>query len=184
MHLIAATVLAAASVACASPSQSTAPPSAPEGAGPSSPSTEATASVGNGGDQGCKASSTLKLSDLPEAGLEGALLLHPGDAACLERRAGAVASVASAAKDSAHLALRVRTREGTTVLEVHNGFPVAAQYRALMQVEGTGGWQETSIVPVLPGLSGFETWPHPIGALALFEFQFAAEGSETGSERI
>jgi hypothetical protein len=70
-----------------------------------------------------------------------------------------------------------------TVLEVHNGFRVAVQYRALLQVKGTAGWQETSIVPVLPGLSGFETWPHPIGALALFEFQFAAEGSETGSDR-
>jgi hypothetical protein len=109
---------------------------------------------------------------LTEAGLEDALLLHPGDVACLEHHAGAVAPVPAAAKDSQHLRLRMLAREGMTLLEVHNGFPKAVQYRALMQVEGTAGWQETSIVPVPPGLSNFETWPHPIGALALFEFQF------------
>lgn len=171
MHRIVATLLAVSSVACAS-----SPP--PESAAPPAASTDSSASAADVKDRACQTSSGLALSDLPEAGLEGALVLQPEDVACLERRGSAIAVVAVAAKDAPHLAVRLGTREGTTLLELHNGYPVTVHYRALLQVEGTAGWQETSIVAVRPGLSGFETWPHPIGALALFEFQFAAQESD------
>ena len=48
-----------------------------------------------------------------------------------------------------------------------NGTRSALRYRARIQVPGNSSWQETSIMPVAPGLLGYETWPHPIDALAV-----------------
>jgi hypothetical protein len=172
MQRINATVLAATFLGCAASSPSNVPQT-PEAAARRAPHPEAEANSAS--EKDCTASGEVVISDLPEVGLEGALVLHRGDVACLEAHAGAVAAVPAAAKDSEHLAIRVLTLEEMDLLEVHNAFPVTLQYRALLQVEGTAGWQETSIAPVLPGLSSFETWPQPIGALVLFDFQFAEE---------
>lgn len=174
MLRIAATILAAASLGCAASSHSGVLQT-PEAAARRAAEREAEANSASGGEKDCKASSQVAISDLPEVGLEGALVLYRGDVACLELQAGAVVAVPAAGQDSEHLAIRVLTLEEVDLLEVHNGFPVTLQYRALLQVEGTAGWQETSVAPVLPGLSSFETWPQPIGALVLFDFQFAEE---------
>ncbi len=40
-----------------------------------------------------------------------------------------------------------------------------------MRVPGNPTWQETSVVPVMPGLFGLEDWPHPIEAIAVFAVQ-------------
>jgi len=44
---------------------------------------------------------------------------------------------------------------------------------AFMTVPGRKGIYKTSTVPVRPGLSSYESWPHPIVQLALTNFRFA-----------
>ena len=44
---------------------------------------------------------------------------------------------------------------------------------ALMTVPGKKGIYKTSILPVGPGLSNFESWPHPIVQLALRNFHLS-----------
>jgi len=44
---------------------------------------------------------------------------------------------------------------------------------ALMTLPGKKGVYKTSILPVGPGLSNFESWPHPIVQLALRNFHFS-----------
>ena len=48
---------------------------------------------------------------------------------------------------------------------------------ALMTVPESKGILKTSIVPVEPGLSDFESWPHPIVQLVLRNFRFSEKGS-------
>ncbi|PTY02221.1 hypothetical protein DB347_24430 [Opitutaceae bacterium EW11] len=45
---------------------------------------------------------------------------------------------------------------------------------ALMTVPGKTGIYRTSILPLQPKLSNFESWPHPIVQLALKDFSFSA----------
>ncbi len=57
------------------------------------------------------------------------------------------------------------------MIEARNGTQTRVHYRAAMQVPGNPNWQETSIMPVTAGLFGFEDWPHPVEALAVFAIQ-------------
>ncbi|WP_263373407.1 hypothetical protein [Granulicella aggregans] len=51
-------------------------------------------------------------------------------------------------------------------------------FDAMMTVPGKTGIFNTSVLPIDPGLSNFESWPHPIVQLALRNFRF----SETHSQ--
>ena len=53
------------------------------------------------------------------------------------------------------------------MLHIHNNTKHALDVDALMTVPGREGIAKTSILPVQPGQSGFESWPHPIVQLVL-----------------
>jgi hypothetical protein len=59
--------------------------------------------------------------------------------------------------------------DGTAMmmLHIHNNTEHTLDFDALMTVPGKKGIAKTSILPVQPGLSGFESWPHPIVQLVL-----------------
>jgi hypothetical protein len=46
-------------------------------------------------------------------------------------------------------------------------------FDAMMTVPGKAGILNTSVLPIDPGLSNFESWPHPIVQLALRNFRFS-----------
>ena len=49
---------------------------------------------------------------------------------------------------------------------------------ALMTIPGKSAIFKTDILPIPPGLTDYESWPHPIVQLVLRDFRFAAKGSE------
>lgn len=63
-----------------------------------------------------------------------------------------------------------RKNIGTT-LSVKNPFQKRLKYSALMYTPIGQTWTPTSIIPVYPGLIGFEMWPHAIVTLVLEEWQ-------------
>jgi hypothetical protein len=63
-----------------------------------------------------------------------------------------------------------RKNIGTT-LSVKNPFKKSLKYSALMYTPLGQTWTSTSIIPVYPGLIGFEMWPHAIVTLVLEEWE-------------
>jgi hypothetical protein len=59
------------------------------------------------------------------------------------------------------------------ILHVHNNTKQTLNLDALMTVPEKKGIAKTSILPVQPGLSGFESWPHPIVQLVLRNLRIA-----------
>jgi len=53
------------------------------------------------------------------------------------------------------------------ILKLHNKTKETLNVDALMTVPGQKGIAKTNILPIPPGLSGFESWPHPIVQLVL-----------------
>jgi len=53
------------------------------------------------------------------------------------------------------------------LLKLHNKTKETLNVDALMTVPGQKGIAKTNILPISPGLSGFESWPHPIVQLVL-----------------
>jgi hypothetical protein len=97
-----------------------------------------------------------------------AIILRLGDVVCLVPGTnGAWTTAPGATAEQPHLAMRMTLEKGTTMVMARNGTHSALRYRARMQGPGSSSWQETSIIPVGPGLLGYETWPHPIDALAV-----------------
>lgn len=56
-------------------------------------------------------------------------------------------------------------------LTIHNQTAFALKMRALMTVPGEKKAIETSILPIQPGLTDLESWPHPIVKLLLHDVQ-------------
>jgi hypothetical protein len=54
-----------------------------------------------------------------------------------------------------------------TMLTVKNPFDKELTYEAIMLTPNDDNWRSTSIIPILPNLQNFETWPHAIISLAL-----------------
>jgi hypothetical protein len=65
--------------------------------------------------------------------------------------------------------------DGTAMmmLHIHNNTKHTLNVDALMTVPGKKGIVKTSILPVRAGLSGFESWPHPIVQLVLRNIRIA-----------
>jgi len=65
--------------------------------------------------------------------------------------------------------------DGTAMmmLHIHNNAKQTLNLDALMTVPDKKGIAKTSILPVPPGLSGFESWPHPIVQLVLRNIRIA-----------
>jgi predicted acyl esterase len=59
------------------------------------------------------------------------------------------------------------------MLHIHNNTKQTLHMDALMTVPDKKGIAKTSILPVQPGLSGFESWPHPIVQLVLRNIRIA-----------
>jgi hypothetical protein len=99
-------------------------------------------------------------------------VMRPGDVACFAvDSANNVQAVPQAPANTPHISARMSVEPGMTMLIVENGMSSTLAYRALIRLPGTAEWQETSIVPVMAGLSGSELWPEPIDAIALFEMR-------------
>ena len=60
-----------------------------------------------------------------------------------------------------------------TMLHIHNNTKHTLNVDVLMTVPDRKGIAKTSILPVQPGLSGFESWPHPIVQLVLRNIRIA-----------
>ncbi|MFZ1083560.1 MAG: hypothetical protein WAN35_01195 [Terracidiphilus sp.] len=58
------------------------------------------------------------------------------------------------------------------MLVTHNGLKLRLLFDALMTIPDKKGILKTSIIPIEPGLSNFESWPHPIVQLVLRNFRF------------
>lgn len=65
----------------------------------------------------------------------------------------------------------------TMMLITQNKLKRALHFDALMTIPGKQGAFKTSIVPIMPSLSNFESWPRPIVQLALQNFRFVDTGS-------
>jgi len=57
------------------------------------------------------------------------------------------------------------------LLAIRSSLKRQLRMEALMTVPGKQGVYKTSIMPIEPGLSGFESWPHPIVQLVLRNFK-------------
>jgi hypothetical protein len=63
------------------------------------------------------------------------------------------------------------------MLEIKNNGKRRLFLDALMTVPEEKGTYKTSIVPIEPGLSSLEMWPHPIVQLVLGNFRFSAKAA-------
>jgi hypothetical protein len=68
------------------------------------------------------------------------------------------------------------------MLHIHNNTKHTLDLDALMTVPDHKGVAKTTILAVQPGLSGFETWPHPIVQLVLRNIRIAKRPQPTVPE--
>jgi hypothetical protein len=64
------------------------------------------------------------------------------------------------------------------MLVIRNKLKRRLAFDALMTVPEKKGIYETSVLPVEPNLSNFESWPHPIVQLVLRNFRFSEDGAK------
>ena len=122
--------------------------------------------------EACVASTSTAQEPIAPLDVPTNVILRPGDVACFTLdSARDVQAVPQAPANTPHISARMSVEPGMTVLFVENGTSSTLAYRALIRLPGSAEWQETSIVPVMGGLSGSETWPQPLDAIALFEMR-------------
>jgi len=63
------------------------------------------------------------------------------------------------------------------MLVTHNKLKGRLLFDALMTIPEKQGTFKTSIIPIEPGLSNYESWPHPIVQLVLRNFRFVERAS-------
>jgi hypothetical protein len=64
------------------------------------------------------------------------------------------------------------------LLVIRNRLKRRLSFDALMTVPEKKGIYGTSVLPVEPNLSNFESWPHPIVQLVLRNFRFSEDGAK------
>ena len=74
---------------------------------------------------------------------------------------------------------KLKKDEMMMMLTTRNGLKGRLLFDALMTIPGKKGIFKTSILPVEPGLSNFESWPHPIVQLVLRNFRFVENSTAT-----
>jgi hypothetical protein len=120
----------------------------------------------------CVGSMSTAQDAIESPGIPTNAILSSGDIACFAfDSAHNLQVVPQAAAGTPHISAHMTAEPDMTMLMVKNETSSTLAYRALLRLPGAGEWQETSIVPVMAGLFGAETWPHPIDAIALFEFR-------------
>jgi hypothetical protein len=73
----------------------------------------------------------------------------------------------------ANLVLSFKQEKGIMLFTIENRTKYWLTYEAGIKTPKRDGWYKTSIMPVGPRLSSFESWPAPIDELALKNFRFA-----------
>ena len=122
--------------------------------------------------EACMASASTAQSALEPPDVPTIAILRPGDVACFGFDAAHnVQAVPQATANKPHISAHMTVEPGMTVLAIKNDTSSHLAYRALIRVPGAAKWQETSIAPVMAGLSGFESWPDPIDAIALLDMR-------------
>jgi hypothetical protein len=76
--------------------------------------------------------------------------------------------------EKADVTFEFRQEDAMMMLTIHNRTSHQLKMKALMTVPGRKNAAETSIIPVEPGLTNFESWPHPIVKLLLHEIEFGS----------
>jgi len=72
----------------------------------------------------------------------------------------------------ANLVLSFRQEKGMMLFTIENRTEHWLTYEAGIRVPKRDGLYKTSVMPLGPRLSNFESWPHPIDQLALKNFSF------------
>ena len=118
----------------------------------------------------------LALADMPPE-KPNTVLIHPGEELYAKfEESGTALKVVRISKEKnaeAQLIMKMGTFdkvEKMLILKVESKFKQTMLYKAEMRLLSKNRRQETSVVPVLAGLSSYEEWPHPIEELALYGF--------------
>jgi hypothetical protein len=108
------------------------------------------------------------------------VLVHPGDVLYAKfEESGTSLKLLGVSKEKNDQAQLIFTmgvfdkKTGMLMLKVESRFKKNMTYKAEMRLLSKNRRQETSVVPVMAGLTSFETWPHPIEELALYSFELA-----------
>ena len=104
------------------------------------------------------------------------VLIHPGEVlyALFDQSANVLklVSVSKEKNEQAQLILTMGDfKEGLLMLKAQSKFTSDLSYKAQMRMLSKNRRAETSMIPIRAGLSSFESWPHPIEELALYDFQ-------------
>jgi hypothetical protein len=62
-------------------------------------------------------------------------------------------------------------QDNILILATKNPFPKALKFRAMLRIKGRTNYVETNILPIMAGLSSYESWGDPIEDLILFDFK-------------
>ena len=130
---------------------------------------------------GCKAtkeqSPTSEKADSPSASSRQVIRIIPADSPTLTYALNdsLLEEIQATPESDGVLTVSSYVRDRQVFLKVKNGTGQRLVYRARMKLPGRSGFIDTSIVPVFPGLSGYEHWPHEIEILELYEFELKAK---------
>jgi hypothetical protein len=104
------------------------------------------------------------------------VFMYPGDKFGVNL-AGAADGIALSLSEEpdlkkANLVLSFQQMKGMMLFTIENGTEHWLTYEAGIRVPKRDGFYKTSVLPLGPRLSNFESWPHPIDQLALKNFRF------------
>jgi hypothetical protein len=84
---------------------------------------------------------------------------------------------------NANLVLSFKQEKGMMLFTIQNRTKYSLTYEAGIRVPKRDGLYKTSVMPVGPGLSNLESWPHPIDQLALKNFSFSEKSGGKPASR-
>ena len=103
--------------------------------------------------------------------------MSPGDQTGLNFAGPADGTILSISEEpdlkKAELVLAFTRDKGMMLLSLQNRTKRWLSYEAGIRTPKRDGLYKTSVLPVGPGLSNFESWPHPVDQLALKNFSFS-----------
>jgi hypothetical protein len=114
-----------------------------------------------------------------EAGhiVNNVVFMSPGDEIGVNLAGAADGTALSITEDrnpkKANLVLRLKQQKGMMLFTIQNRTKYWLAYEAGIRVPTRDGLYKTSVMPVGPGLSNFESWPRSIDQLALKNFRFS-----------
>jgi hypothetical protein len=63
-------------------------------------------------------------------------------------------------------------KDGSSMLTVKNNLGRRIAYEAAMQLPTEARMRPTSVLPIEAGLTNYESWPHPVAQLVLFNIHY------------